>query len=96
MGLLAVVLDKFCEDCSSQSLWTLAIVGSFSLLAVSVICNVLGQLLFKSPHEPPVVFHWFPFIGSTVSYGMDPYKFFFDCRAKVCWRLRARIIIRPH
>lgn len=29
-----------------------------------------------------MVFHWFPFIGSTVSYGMDPYKFFFDCRAK--------------
>jgi hypothetical protein len=29
-----------------------------------------------------VVFHIFPVIGSTVQYGMDAYKFFFDCWAK--------------
>lgn len=83
MGLLAVVLDKLCEHCSSQSIWVLGAVGAVSLLAVSIVLNVLRQLLFKNPKEPPVVFHWFPFIGSTISYGMDPYKFFFSCRAKV-------------
>lgn len=83
MGLLAVLLDKLCEHCSSQSIWVLGTIGLLALLSVSVVFNVLRQVLFKNPHEPPVVFYWFPFVGSTISYGMDPYKFFFDCRAKV-------------
>lgn len=83
MGLLAVVIDRFCEHCSSQSIWVLGSVTLLALLSVSVVFNVLRQVLFKSPHEPPVVFHWFPFVGSTISYGMDPYKFFFESRAKV-------------
>ncbi|KAJ5114571.1 hypothetical protein NUU61_000330 [Penicillium alfredii] len=82
MGLFASFLDTFCEHCSSQSIYTLAAVGLLSFLTLSVVTNVLCQLLLKNPHEPPVVFHWFPFVGSTISYGMDPYKFFFDCRAK--------------
>jgi hypothetical protein len=82
MGLFSSFLDSFCEHCSSQSVFTLVSVGALSFIALSVVVNVLRQLLFKSPHEPPVVFHWFPFIGSTISYGIDPYKFFFSCRAK--------------
>lgn len=40
--------------------------------------------LFPSPkNQPPVVFHVFPIIGNAVTYGMDPYKFLFDCREKV-------------
>jgi hypothetical protein len=35
-------------------------------------------------NEPPVVFHWLPIIGSTVTYGIDPYKFFFAQQKKVC------------
>jgi sterol 14-demethylase len=57
--------------------------GIVSFLVVVVVLNALKQLLFKNPNEPPVVFHWFPIIGSTITYGIDPYKFFFDCRAKV-------------
>lgn len=83
MGLFSSFIDKFCEHCSTQSIWTLAVVGALSFISLSVVINVLRQLLFKNPHEPPVVFHWFPFIGSTISYGIDPYKFFFRCRAKV-------------
>lgn len=41
------------------------------------------QLLPRSKSAPPVVFHIFPVIGSTVSYGIDPYKFLFDNRKKV-------------
>ncbi|PYH60226.1 cytochrome P450 [Aspergillus niger CBS 101883] len=82
MGLLAVVLDSLCERCSNTSVLVVLGFGLLSLLAVSVIFNILRQLFFKNPNEPPLVFHWFPFIGSTISYGMDPYKFFFDCRAK--------------
>jgi NADH:ubiquinone oxidoreductase subunit 5 (subunit L)/multisubunit Na+/H+ antiporter MnhA subunit len=54
-----------------------------SFLALVVVLNVLKQLLFKNPNEPPIVFHWFPILGSTVTYGIDPYAFFFACRKKV-------------
>ncbi|KAL7820027.1 cytochrome P450 51B [Trichoderma gracile] len=57
-------------------------IGAAGFVALAVIINVLQQLLFKNPNEPPMVFHWFPFIGSTVIYGMDPPKFFRDNRAK--------------
>ncbi|KAJ5089861.1 hypothetical protein N7532_008545 [Penicillium argentinense] len=49
---------------------------------VSVVLNVLHQLLLYNRNEPPVVFHWFPILGSTITYGMDPYNFFFECREK--------------
>ncbi|KAL2834518.1 cytochrome P450 [Aspergillus cavernicola] len=71
-----------CERCSELSIWALSAFGLFSFLVVAVIVNVLRQILFKNPNEPPVVFHWFPLVGSTISYGIDPYRFFFDCRAK--------------
>jgi len=55
-------------------------IGSF--LVVTVVLNVLQQILFKNPNEPPVVFHWFPLIGSTITYGMDPPRFFDENRKK--------------
>lgn len=83
MGLFAAALDKICEQCSTQSIYMLAGLGFATVIVLSVVINVLAQLLFKNPNEPPVVFHWFPFIGNTISYGIDPYKFFFECRRKV-------------
>ncbi|PGH06593.1 hypothetical protein AJ80_08152 [Polytolypa hystricis UAMH7299] len=82
MGFLADILTRLCAHCSTQSVWVLAAAGSFAVIAISVVFNVLRQLLFKNPHEPPVVFHWFPIIGSTVTYGMNPFNFFFKCREK--------------
>lgn len=62
----------------------LRITGYVAAIAlVSVVMNLIHQLFFYKHNEPPVVFHLFPFIGSTVSYGMDPYKFFFSSREKV-------------
>lgn len=58
-------------------------VGFITVIVLSVMINVLIQLLFKNPNKPPVMFHWFPFIGNTISYGTNPYKFFFECRRKV-------------
>ena len=43
----------------------------------------LSQYLFKRKDEPPVVPHWLPFVGSAITYGQDPYAFFFRCREKV-------------
>lgn len=60
-------------------------IGSYvaAITALSVLVNITSQQFFYRRNEPPVVFHWFPFIGSTVRYGMDPYKFFFACREQV-------------
>lgn len=82
MGVLAFVagpLERLFSN-SSTTVIVLASIASFLVLAVTL--NVLSQLLFRNPHEPPVVFHWFPIIGSTIYYGIDPYKFFFECREK--------------
>ncbi|KAL8727526.1 MAG: hypothetical protein Q9166_005997 [cf. Caloplaca sp. 2 TL-2023] len=53
-----------------------------TFITVAIVWTVLQQIFFKNPNEPPVVFHWVPIIGSTVTYGIDPYKFYFDCQAK--------------
>jgi sterol 14-demethylase len=58
----------------------------YSILAGIVtqcVRNIVKQLYFPDRDKPPVVFHWLPLIGSTIYYGMDPYKFFFECREKV-------------
>ncbi|KAL4908976.1 hypothetical protein BDW74DRAFT_75676 [Aspergillus multicolor] len=57
---------------------TYALVG----VVAAILVNVVRQVLFRSKNEPPMVFHWVPFVGSTLSYGMNPYKFFFSCKEK--------------
>jgi sterol 14-demethylase len=61
------------------------VVGLYALGAflALIVLNVTRQLLFRNKNEPPTVFHWIPWLGSTVTYGMDPYKFFFTNREKV-------------
>src|SRR5688500_1045335 len=83
MGVFADIIGTLCEHCSTLSIWALGGAVLLAVFVLSVVVNVLRQLLFKNPHEPPVVFHWVPWIGSTIRYGIDPYKFFFECRAKV-------------
>lgn len=56
---------------------------SVSLVILAVLLNVLKQVLFKKKDEPPVVFHWFPFVGSAISYGQEPTQFLKECQAKV-------------
>ena len=53
------------------------------IVFISVLLNVFNQLFLYKRNEPPVVFHCFPILGSTISYGMDPYQFFLACRQKV-------------
>lgn len=83
MGLLADVAAPLGDFASNASLPVLFVAGMTSLIVLAVVLNVLAQLLLKKPNEPPVVFHWLPVIGSTITYGMDPYHFFFSNRAKV-------------
>lgn len=53
------------------------------ILVLAILVNVLQQTLFPKSNQPPLVFHWLPFVGSTVVYGTDPFKFMFACQAKV-------------
>ncbi len=54
-----------------------------ALLLLAVVGNILQQLIPRGKSEPPRVFHWIPVVGNAVQYGLDPYKFFVECRAKV-------------
>ncbi|KFY86101.1 hypothetical protein V500_07870 [Pseudogymnoascus sp. VKM F-4518 (FW-2643)] len=49
---------------------------------VTVVLNITRQLCFYNKNEPPVVFHWVPFLGNTITYGMEPYIFFEAARKK--------------
>lgn len=73
MGLFSAILEL--------SVWQIVFAASI-FVAGGILLNVASQLLFKNPNEPPVVFHWVPVIGSTISYGIDPFKFFFACHEK--------------
>jgi sterol 14-demethylase len=89
MGLLSTLLTPIA---SSERSWLFFALATVAFGASIIVANVLKQLLFKNPKEPPVVFHWFPFLGNTVVYGIDPIKFFAECREKVCrqgpWTIR--------
>jgi len=83
MGILETISEPLAQQISQRG--TAVVVGSgfAAFLVLAIVLNVLNQLLFKNPNEPPVVFHWLPVIGSTVTYGIDPYRFFFENKAKV-------------
>lgn len=85
MGILENIAGPLAQEISQRSTGVVVAAGVAAFIVLSVVLNVLNQVLFANPNEPPVVFHWLPVIGSTITYGMDPYKFFFDCRAKVCF-----------
>ena len=82
MGLLNEILAPVTDWLSTASTTAVVFFTLSSFLVLSVIYNVLHQLLVRNPHEPPLVFHYLPWFGSTVVYGIDPYKFFERCRAQ--------------
>jgi hypothetical protein len=87
MGLLADTAGPLGNFTANASIPVLVASGTASFVVLAVVLNILKQLLLKKPNEPPVVFHWFPVLGNTITYGMDPYKFFFENRAKVSSRV---------
>lgn len=83
MGLLATLLAPVETLVELLPIWQLICLAFIAFITLAVILNVLNQLIFKNPNEPPLVFHWVPLVGSTISYGIDPFKFFFACQEKV-------------
>ena len=83
MGLLQDVALTFDAHLGHLPAWKLAGLAFGTFIALAILLNVASQLLIRrNPNEPPLVFHWVPIIGSTISYGIDPYAFFFSCREK--------------
>lgn len=83
MGLLAELTAPLSARLSTLSTPVLVATILTAFIVLSVVLNVLSQLLFQNPNEPPLVFHWFPIIGNTITYGIEPYSFFFSHREKV-------------
>lgn len=83
MGLLPVIQVPLGRLIEVVPLWQLVFFSLAASITLAILLNILHQLVFKNPNEPPVVFHWLPIIGNTLNYGMDPFKFFHDCRGKV-------------
>lgn len=84
LGPLLAPVQPLVDELSKLGTPAAVAVSFVAFVTLTVVLNVLQQLLLKDPRKPPVVFHLFPFFGSTVIYGMDPYKFFFNCKEKVC------------
>lgn len=82
MGVIAVASDGLQRLAEVLPLWQLVSLGVSTFIVAAVVVNILKQIFLKNPHEPPVVFHLIPFLGSTVTYGIDPYRFFFDCKER--------------
>ncbi|KAL3962128.1 hypothetical protein ACCO45_003651 [Purpureocillium lilacinum] len=83
MGVLQhAASHPLAQQFQSLGLGSQIAVAIAGFVAVAVALNVANQLLFTNPNEPPLVFHWFPFVGSTITYGMDPPTFFRENRAK--------------
>ncbi len=76
-------MDVFALQEFGLSIYALIVTVITFLIALIVLVNGLKQALFKKRNEPPVVFHWLPFIGSALAYGEEPIKFLSDCQAKV-------------
>lgn len=82
MGLVATLTESLQTLTQNLPIWQIICIGFSIFLAVAIFLNVLQQILFKNPNEPPVVFHFLPVLGSTVTYGIDPFKFFFANKEK--------------
>lgn len=78
-----IVLPLFDYGHGPMPLYQKLLLLSVVIFVLAIICHILSQVLLTDKNEPPVVFSWFPIAGSTVEYGVDPYKFFFKYRQKV-------------
>jgi len=85
MGIISDLLVPLApakEQLAVQSTPVLIFGAIAAFCLIATIVNVLQQLLFADPNTPPAVFHLFPFFGSTITYGIDPPKFFLACQEK--------------
>ncbi|KAG6900602.1 hypothetical protein C0993_007825 [Termitomyces sp. T159_Od127] len=77
-----------------QSNTHLILLTLLNIPVIAVVLNVLWQLIVpRRATDPPVIFHWLPYVGSAIQYGNDPMSFFFSCREKASLRANRYSII---
>lgn len=82
MGLLATITAPVEQLLYTLPVWQLVLLGFSTFLTLAIVANVIRQWLFYDRTAPPEVFALLPGLGSTVTYGIDPFKFFFACQEK--------------
>jgi sterol 14-demethylase len=79
MGLLATSLEPLVRTILTAPASQLIPCFLLTLAGFAVAWNFIKQLIFYDRSAPPVVFHFFPFWGSTYQYSVDPYRFVTAC-----------------
>jgi sterol 14alpha-demethylase len=82
MGFLASTTAPIEHLAQTLPTWQLLLLGLSSFVTVAIAANVIRQLFFYDRSAPPEVFSLLPGLGSTIQYGIDPFKFFFACHQK--------------
>ncbi|KAI1621360.1 cytochrome P450, family 51, subfamily A [Exophiala viscosa] len=82
MGLLATIATPLERLVHTLPTYQLVLLGLAAFITLAVGLNVARQVLLKDKNAPPEVFSWFPVLGNTIWYGMDPFDFFFACKEK--------------
>ena len=81
------------NNITSLPLYLQVVIIPLCFLVLAIVNHIGQQLLFVNKNEPPLVFSWFPLIGSTITYGMDPFEFYFKNQKKV--RNNMIIVVEP-
>ncbi|RMZ91597.1 hypothetical protein DV736_g1159, partial [Chaetothyriales sp. CBS 134916] len=74
LSVLSASLEKLVQVVPT---WKLVLLALPSGLVLIIALHVIRQLVFFNRKAPPEVFSLVPGIGSTIQYGIDPFKFFF-------------------
>ena len=82
MGLFTSLAEPLERLAASLPLWQLVLLGFTAFLTIAITYNIIRQVFFYDRNAPPEVFSLIPVLGSTVTYGIDPFKFFFQCYEK--------------
>jgi hypothetical protein len=82
MGVFTAIAQPLERLVASLPLWQVILLGGSAFITFAIAANIIRQLFFYDRNAPPEVFHIIPILGSAVTYGMDPFKFFFACHEK--------------
>ena len=89
-----LMLEKTDPNCVSMdiicslSIWPMVMHHSTWVVLTLISPCILGPraqhlITGRTPGEPPLIPYLVPFLGSAISYGVDPFKFFAECCQRV-------------
>ena len=82
MGLFSALTEPLTRLAAALPLWQVILLGGTAFITIAILLNIVRQLFFYDRNAPPVAFHIVPILGNAVTYGMDPFNFFFSNHEK--------------